>query len=154
MNNDNEQDRISALARGQAQEADTEDSDSSVLGAEEAPDDAALISAQSQADLLKEQLEQRRIHNLILLDRSRFLREEQKHIKKYREHYSKRVFLLTVSWLIFSACAIIATGVLELNFRLSDTVLVAITGSALASVIGTFLVILKWLYPEDSQDKE
>lgn len=153
MSDNNEQDRINALAREQAQEADTAE-DSSSISIEEAPDNVALVNAQSKADLLKEELEERRLRNAMRLDRSRFLRKEQQHINKYREHYSKRVFLLTVSWLVFSACVIIATGVVELNFRLSDTVLVAITGSALASVIGTFLVILKWLYPKDSQDKE
>lgn len=148
------EDQISELAREQAQAASENNNDLPPTDAEEAPDNAALVNAQSQADLIKEQLEQRRIRNLILLDRSRFLREEQQHIKKYREHYSKRVFLLTVSWLFFSACMIIATGIRNNGFVLSDTVLVAITGSALASVIGMFLVILKWLYPDDGKDRD
>lgn len=43
------------------------------------------------------------------------------------------------------------TGLHTAFFTLSDTVLIALAGSALASVIGMFLVILNWLYPREKE---
>lgn len=45
----------------------------------------------------------------------------------------------------------VLTGLHTAFFTLSDTVLIALTGSALASVIGMFLVILNWLYPREKE---
>ncbi|WP_339097123.1 hypothetical protein ACINK0_07235 [Deinococcus sp. VB343] len=49
---------------------------------------------------------------------------------------------------------IVATGFKQNVFHLSDTVLVATLGSALAGVIGMFLVILNWLYPRSDKDEK
>ena len=122
--------------------------------AEVPPPDPALLREQLQADLLKEQLEQQQIETVDQRNRSRFLREEQNHIREYRRKYSGRVFTLTSAWLVFTAALIVATGFRNSVFGLSDAVLVAALGSALAGVIGMFLVILNWLYPRPEREKE
>ena len=122
--------------------------------AEVPPPDPALLREQLQADLLREQLAQQQIETLNQRNRSRFLHEEQNHIREYRRKYSRRVFWVTCAWLVFTALLIVGTGFRNAAFHLSDTVLVATLGSALAGVIGMFLVILNWLYPRDkSGDK-
>lgn len=50
-----------------------------------------------------------------------------------------------------AACVTVLTGLHTAFFTLSDTVLIALTGSALASVIGMFLAILNWLYPREKE---
>lgn len=116
------------------------------------PPDPALLREQLQADLLKEQLEQQQIETVNQRNRSRFLREEQNHIREYRRKYSGRVFTLTSAWLVFTGLLIVATGFKNSVFGLSDAVLVAALGSALAGVIGMFLVILNWLYPRPEKE--
>ena len=122
--------------------------------AEAPPPSPALLREQLQADMLKEQLEQQQIETTNQRNRSRFLREEQEHIREYRRRYSSRVFWVTCLWLIFTAALIVATGFKQNFFHLSDTVLVAALGSALAGVIGMFLVILNWLYPRSDKDEK
>lgn len=121
--------------------------------AEAPPPSPALLREQLQADMLKEQLEQQQIETTNQRNRSRFLREEQEHIREYRRRYSSRVFWVTCLWLVFTAGLIVATGFQQNVFHLSDTVLVAALGSALAGVIGMFLVILNWLYPRSDKDE-
>lgn len=145
--------KIQELADQQARQARQLGQETATLltPPEEPPSSATLLKLQVEVDLLREQLEQRRTENAILRDRSTFLREEQEHIKMYRRKYSSRVFWLTVLWLVFAACVIVLTGLHTAFFTLSDTVLIALTGSALASVIGMFLVILNWLYPREKE---
>lgn len=50
-----------------------------------------------------------------------------------------------------AACVTVLTGLHTAFFTLSDTVLIALAGSALASVIGMFLVILNWLYHREKE---
>lgn len=119
--------------------------------AEVPPPDPALLREQLQADLLREQLAQQQIETLNQRNRSRFLHEEQNHIREYRRKYSRRVFWVTCAWLMFTALLIVGTGFKNAAFHLSDTVLVATLGSALAGVIGMFLVILNWLYPRSDK---
>lgn len=116
--------------------------------AETPPPSAALVREQVQADLLREELERQQIETDNQRNRSRFLRDEQQHIRDYRRKYSGRVYWLTCLWLAFTAALLIASGFKDGPFKLSDAVLVAALGSALAAVIGMFLVILNWLYPK------
>lgn len=145
--------KIHELADQQAQQARLNAPEAVLVGTppEEPPSSASLLKLQVEVDLLREQLEQRRTENAILRDRSAFLREEQAHIKMYRQKYSSRVFWLTVLWLVFAASLTVLSGLHMPFFTLSDTVLMALTGSALASVIGMFLVILNWLYPKEKE---
>lgn len=145
--------KIHELADQQAQQA-AQTAPEAALPAtppEEPPSSAAILKLQVEIDLLREQLEQRRTENAILRDRSTFLREQQEHIKTYRRKYSSRVFWLTVLWLVFAAAVTVFSGMHTAFFSLSDTVLIALTGSAIASVIGMFLVILNWLYPREKE---
>ncbi|TNM71799.1 hypothetical protein FHR04_07090 [Deinococcus radiopugnans ATCC 19172] len=89
---------------------------------------------------------------------------------RYREAVDQRllrlgvgaiVFILSAGWLIADVTLTLAAGWGELGgrpFRLDSSVLVAFLTTSTATVIGLFLVFLRWLYPqtngEDQRERE
>jgi hypothetical protein len=57
------------------------------------------------------------------------------------------LFALTVVWLVFVGCIVLRE---ELQHgRLSDTVLIALLGTATANVLGLLIIVLKSIFPLD-----
>ncbi|MBZ9753403.1 hypothetical protein K7W42_21445 [Deinococcus sp. HMF7604] len=79
---------------------------------------------------------------------------------RYREAVDQRwlrlgvgaiVFLLSAGWLAADIVLTLAAGWGELDgrpFKLDSTVIVAFLTTSTATVIGLFLVFLRWLYPQ------
>lgn len=79
---------------------------------------------------------------------------------RYREAVDQRllrlgiggaVFVLATAWLVADVILTLAVGWGELNgrpFRLESGVIIAFLTTSTATVIGLFLVFLRWLYPQ------
>lgn len=79
---------------------------------------------------------------------------------RYREAVDQRllrlgiggsVFVLATAWLVADVVLTLALGWGELNgrpFRLESGVIIAFLTTSTATVIGLFLVFLRWLYPQ------
>jgi hypothetical protein len=65
----------------------------------------------------------------------------------FRRWLVPSLFALTVAWLVFVGCIVLRE---ELHHgRLSDTVLVALLGTATANVLGLLIIVLKSIFPLD-----
>lgn len=85
---------------------------------------------------------------------------------RYREAVDQRllrlgvgaiVFILSAGWLAADVTLTLAAGWGELGgrpFRLDSSVLVAFLTTSTATVIGLFLVFLRWLYPQTNPVEE
>ncbi|CAM3172360.1 Phage holin family protein [Deinococcus saxicola] len=85
---------------------------------------------------------------------------------RYREAVDQRllrlgvgaiVFILSAGWLAADVTLTLAAGWGELGgrpFRLESSVLVAFLTTSTATVIGLFLVFLRWLYPQTNPREE
>ena len=85
---------------------------------------------------------------------------------RYREAVDQRllrlgvgaiVFILSAGWLAADVTLTLAAGWGELGgrpFRLDSSVLVAFLTTSTATVIGLFLVFLRWLYPQTNGDEQ
>jgi hypothetical protein len=85
---------------------------------------------------------------------------------RYREAVDQRllrlwvggiVFVLSAAWLSADVVLTLASGWGELGrrpFRLEGSVMVAFLTTSTATVIGLFLVFLRWLYPQAGPHRE
>jgi hypothetical protein len=65
----------------------------------------------------------------------------------FRRWLVPSLFALTVAWLVFVGCIVLRE---ELRHgRLSDTVLIALLGTATANVLGLLVIVLKSIFPLD-----
>jgi hypothetical protein len=65
----------------------------------------------------------------------------------FRRWLVPSLFALTVAWLVFVGCIVLRE---ELHHgRLSDTVLIALLGTATANVLGLLVIVLKSIFPLD-----
>jgi Zn-dependent membrane protease YugP len=65
----------------------------------------------------------------------------------FRRWLVPSLFALTVAWLVFVGCIILRE---ELQHgRLSDSVLIALLGTATANVLGLLVIVLKSIFPLD-----
>jgi hypothetical protein len=65
-----------------------------------------------------------------------------------RLKYVGRIFYLVAVWL---GCVVLCVGVSGFNlwgFRLSDTVLIAFISSTTVNVVGLFVLVAKWMFPD------
>jgi hypothetical protein len=66
---------------------------------------------------------------------------------EFRRWLVPSLFALTVVWLVFVGCIVLRE---ELQHgRLSDTVLIALLGTATANVLGLLIIVLKSIFPLD-----
>jgi hypothetical protein len=78
------------------------------------------------------------------------LQAENKHRKqdrKERRKYANRVFCLICAWLGLMGVAIFCQGFSIFNFKLDTTVLVTTVSTTTASVLGIFLIVANYLFP-------
>jgi ABC-type phosphate/phosphonate transport system permease subunit len=65
----------------------------------------------------------------------------------FRRWLVPSLFALTVAWLVFVGCIVLRE---ELQHgKLSDTVLIALLGTATANVLGLLIIVLKSIFPLD-----
>jgi hypothetical protein len=65
----------------------------------------------------------------------------------FRRWLVPSLFALTVAWLVFVGCIVMREELL--HGRLSDTVLIALLGTATANVLGLLIIVLKSIFPLD-----
>jgi hypothetical protein len=69
-----------------------------------------------------------------------------------RKQFARRIFWLLIAWLLTVLIALIIDGfkigIADHSFTLPDSVLLALIGSTTANVIGIFLIVVHYLFPE------
>jgi len=139
----------------------TENKTSDSLSAEEI---AAYQKAEREANIERLRIEnddlrqrlhiQREIHvleqqRLLLENNTRNLANEgQKQDTQERKKYAQRIFWMLSGWLVVVLFALVTSGLKLWDFRLSDSILLALIGSTTANVAGFFFAVVKYLFPE------
>ena len=82
----------------------------------------------------------------LLTEQALKLRELEQNIDA-RKCYAFRLFVLICVWLLSILGILIATGFDHCPFHLSDAVLLGLIGGTTATVLGLFLVVVKYLFP-------
>lgn len=77
---------------------------------------------------------------------------ESQELHSIRKTYTGRLFGLIVGWLIFVLVYVALTATLRPYFNLSDGVLIAFITSTTVSVLGLFVLVAKWLFPNAGRD--
>jgi lipopolysaccharide export LptBFGC system permease protein LptF len=84
------------------------------------------------------------------------LRQELKETKDthdLRLGYSSRIFWLVCCWLVCVAASVFMSGFNFHGFSLSDNVLIAFITSTTVNVVGLFVVVAKWMFPNSNNKK-
>lgn len=80
---------------------------------------------------------------------TKFRKEElegQKQDREERKTFANKIFYLLVVFLGISACLVFMSGSGNVNFHLSDSILVTILVTTTADVIGIFLFVVRYLF--------
>jgi len=77
--------------------------------------------------------------------------EDRRQDRAERLKYADRVFGLIVAWLAWMGLVILWQGFQYNFFKLSDPVLITIVGSTTATVIGIFLIVTRYLFPNNKR---
>ena len=67
-----------------------------------------------------------------------------------RKEYTSKLFWLIVVWLSVVVLFVFLSATLKPRFSLSDSVLIAFITSTTVSVLGLFVLVAKWLFPQGS----
>ncbi len=113
----------------------------------EPPPPADSPEAEEQADLGKTLEDHRAHYEITELAR---LQREANDLHRMRLDYAQRIFTLVLAWLGCVAISVFLTGfggTASTSFFLSDKVLIAFISSTTINVIGLFIVVAKWMYP-------
>jgi hypothetical protein len=82
-----------------------------------------------------------------IAERDQFDDARKAQFLSFRRWLVPSLFALTVAWLVFVGCIVLRE---ELHYgRLSDTVLIALLGTATANVLGLLVIVLKSIFPLD-----
>lgn len=65
-----------------------------------------------------------------------------------RKEYTSKLFRLIVVWLSIVVLFVFLSATLKPRFTLSDSVLIAFITSTTVSVLGLFVLVAKWLFPQ------
>ena len=69
-----------------------------------------------------------------------------------RKTYAGRIFRLLIMWLCGVALILFLHGFSQFtSFNVSDVVLMTLIGSTTASVVGIFIIVAKYLFPQKTQ---
>jgi hypothetical protein len=82
-----------------------------------------------------------------IAERDQYDEQRKAQFLSFRRWLVPSLFALTVAWLVFVGCIVLREE-LQHN-RLSDTVLVALLGTATANVLGLLVIVLKSIFPLD-----
>lgn len=65
-----------------------------------------------------------------------------------RKRYATRIFLLICGWLISLFVVLFFQGLSVWEFSLTDPVLLALIGGTTANVLGIFIIVTRYLFPD------
>ena len=65
-----------------------------------------------------------------------------------RRDLAKAIFVLIALWLYFVGCIILLQGFRFGGFQLADSAIIALITTTTASVLGIFLVVTRYFFPE------
>lgn len=71
-----------------------------------------------------------------------------------RKEYTSKLFWLIVVWLSIVVLFVFLSATLKPRFSLSDSVLIAFITSTTVSVLGLFVLVAKWLFPQGSDKRQ
>jgi len=78
--------------------------------------------------------------------------KEAQDTHRLRLGYAGRIFWLVSAWLVCVAVAVYLSGFKLKGFELSSEVLIAFITSTTINVVGLFVVVAKWMFP-NGKDK-
>ncbi len=79
--------------------------------------------------------------------------KEAQDTHKLRLGYAGRIFWLVCVWLACVAIAVFMSGFTFFGFSLSDNVLITFITSTTITVVGLFVVVAKWMFPNSNEHK-
>lgn len=79
--------------------------------------------------------------------------DEARDTHQLRLGYASRIFWLVVAWLACVAVAVFMSGFALWSFKLSDKVLITFITSTTINVVGLFVVVAKWMFPNGNSKK-
>ena len=86
------------------------------------------------------------------LERQKADLESHKQDTVLRGKFTRRIFALIVVWLVVVLVIVLFEGfhttICAHNFQLSDNVLLALIGSTTANVLGVFIIVVHYLFPD------
>ena len=71
-----------------------------------------------------------------------------------RKEYTSKLFRLIVVWLSVVVLFVFLSATLKPRFSLSDGVLIAFITSTTVSVLGLFVLVAKWLFPQGPDKRQ
>ena len=75
---------------------------------------------------------------------------EQK--RDLRQKSASRVFYLVCSWLAYVVAAVFCQGFDFIPFKISDKILVIFITTTTVSILGLYIIVAKWLFPNNDKD--
>lgn len=77
--------------------------------------------------------------------------EGKKQDREQRKDFAERIFSFLVAYMMVVCFILFLSGITINHFYLSDTVLVTLLGTTTANVIGIFIVVAKYLFPQHKE---
>jgi len=111
------------------------------------PSESIYVDLRQELDASR--LEYERDEMALKLDEMRHKLAEMKDLHSLRKEYTDCIFTLTVLWLVAVAAAIAFSG-FGWGFILPDSVMIAFISSTTVTVVGLFVIVAKWLFPNGS----
>ena len=84
---------------------------------------------------------------LAIAERDQYDDARKAQFLEFRRWLVPNLFALTVVWLVFVGCIVLREELV--HGRLSDSVLIALLGTATANVLGLLVIVLKSIFPLD-----
>jgi hypothetical protein len=114
------------------------------------PDATSGIDESAQKE--QEELLYYRRGQTLQLDKLQHELESLKQDTALRKKFARRISLLVVAWLFVVLLMLgsnrFAVTISNHSFRLSDNVLLALVGSTTANVLGIFVIVIHYLFPD------
>lgn len=72
----------------------------------------------------------------------------KKQDREQRKDFAERIFQFLMVYMLFSGFVLVLSGIAINNFHLNDEVLITLLGTTTANVIGIFVIVAKYLFPQ------
>lgn len=73
---------------------------------------------------------------------------------RLRTEFAHNLFLLVCTWLICVIAAVLMVGFKFLGFYLADNVLIVFITTTTINVLGLFVIVAKWLFPNPKNEEK
>lgn len=80
--------------------------------------------------------------------------KEAQDTHKLRLGYADKIFWLVCAWLIGVVIGVFMSGLRAFGFSLSDNVLITFITSTTVNVVGLFVVVAKWMFPNNKNKND